>query len=135
MTPRTVDKLGVDLHVGDFVVQALPDESFDIHRIVRFEEYPGRYLGTVHRDPGHPRRIRRATVDTGHARIAYSVGDSPRWRHTIADGEVFHVLADLRPAAVPPAAPDLDRYAPVPCERLVWPAPIEDPAYPAVVAS
>jgi hypothetical protein len=119
MAPPTVDRLGVDLRVGDIIVQALPDESYAIHRIGRLAEYPGRYLSTVHRDPDHPRRIRRATVDSGHARIAYGTGDTPRWR--------------LKRPTAPPTI-GFDQYLPPPCDRLVWPEPIRDPALPAVTS-
>jgi hypothetical protein len=133
MAPPTVDRLGVDLRVGDIIVQALPDESYAIHRIGRLAEYPGRYLSTVHRDPDHPRRIRRATVESGHARIAYGTGDTPRWRLTAADCEVFHVLSEFKRPTAPPTI-GFDQYLPPPCDRLVWPEPIRDPALPAVTS-
>jgi hypothetical protein len=69
-----------------------------------------------------------------HARIAYGTGDIPSWRHTVADHEHFHVLAEFKPTSVPPPPTDLDRYLPPPCERLVWPEPIQDPAYPTVAS-
>jgi hypothetical protein len=86
MKPSTHDVYGLDLLLGDTLVQAFPDGTFDIHRIDRIAEYPGRYISH--------------DGDGDHARIAYGAGN--QWRHTIGDRETFHVL-DPAPALITPA--------------------------------
>lgn len=77
--PKTDDVLGVQLHEGHVVVQALPDGTVERHTVDHFTEYPqlrtrdGRLVDGYH---------------DGHARIVYGTDG---WRHSCADTETFHV--------------------------------------------
>jgi hypothetical protein len=68
----TTDVFGADLHVGDVLVEHMPDGTSVEHLIDRFVEYPCRFIGAG-----------------DHARRAYDADG--HWCATVADRERFHV--------------------------------------------